>query len=196
MRITKLSVAVVLLGLSVGGACRSSNNNSTPDAAVVDDAGGGGDGGIDAGSGGGGGGIRIQDVQGDGLKAGAAVELRGVIVTAIDTYGVKTGDIWVEEPDGGPFSGVHVFGSPVSQIATLVPGDIVDITGAVKSEFALSSDTSGRTTTELQAPKGGAMTVTKTGHGPYPRLTRSTLWRLASCRPPRATPSMRSGKAC
>lgn len=50
----------------------------------------------------------------------------------------------------------------------LAVGDKVDITGAEKVEFALTADTSGRTTTELQPVSGGAMTVTKVGTGTVP----------------------------
>ena len=164
MRITKSPVVGVLLGLSFVAACRSSsnnnnNNNTNPDGPP----GPGSDTGPAM--------IHIQDVQSDTMVPGTPVELHGVIVTAIDTFGTKTGDLWVEEPGGGAFSGVHVFGTPVSQAANLSVGDIVDITGAIKSEFALTGatgDTSGRTVTEVQAPKGGTMTVTKTGKGVVP----------------------------
>ena len=47
-----------------------------------------------------------------------------MVVTAIDTYGAKTGDIWVEEPEGGKCSGVHVYDAPLSDVATLAVGDI------------------------------------------------------------------------
>lgn len=151
MEITKLPVAGALLGLSLLTACRSSSNN-TPDATT--DTGGG----I----------IHIQDVQSDTMAPGTAVELRGVIVTALDAYGTQTGNLWVEEPGGGPFSGVHVFGTPVAQLSGIAVGDIVDITGAIKSEFAISSDKSGRTVTEVQGPSGGKLTLTKKGKGTVP----------------------------
>jgi hypothetical protein len=156
MRATKSSVVGVLLGLSLVAACRSSNS-AKPDAPDTTDTGPAQ--------------IHIQDVQSDAMQPNTPVELHGVIVTAIDTFGTKTGDLWVEEPNGGPFSGVHVFGTPSAQLANLAVGDIVDITGAIKTEFALTGatgDMTGRTTTELQAPKGGTMTVTKTGTGTVP----------------------------
>jgi hypothetical protein len=155
MRTTKSPVVGVLLGLSLFAACRSSSNNGTPDG-----PGPGSDTGPAA--------IHIQDVQSDTMVPNTPVELHGVIVVAVDTFGAKTGDMWIEEPGGGERSGVHVFNAPVAQVASLKPGDIIDLTGAVKSEFALSSDTSGRTVTELQPPKGGAITVTKTGTGTVP----------------------------
>ncbi len=157
MRTTNLTLVGALLGLSFVVGCRSSSSsNSAGLDAPAGDAG-------DAG------GIRIQDVQSDSMPVGTAVSLHGVVVTAIDAFGTKVGqDIWVEEPGGGERSGVHVFRPPVDQISSLAVGDIVDLTGAVKSEFATTSDKTGRTVTELQAPSGGAMTVTKTGTGTVP----------------------------
>lgn len=115
-----------------------------------------------------GGSVRIQDVQNDSMAAGTPVALSGVIVTAIDAFGDRTGDIWVQEPGGGPNSGVHVFGAPIAAVSALALGDIVDIAGAEKDEFALTADTTGRTITELKAVSGGMMTVTKTGSGAVP----------------------------
>jgi len=161
MRITKNQIAGALLGLSFVAACRgSSNNNDMPDAAVTIDSGPTQ--------------IHIQDVQSDRVKEGDPVELHGVIVTAVDKFGAKTGDVWLQEPGGGAFSGVHVFGAPTAQIANLMPGDIVTLTGAIKTEFVLKdasgnpTDKSGRTTTELQAPKGSTLTLTKTSSGTPP----------------------------
>ena len=147
---------VASLGLSLL-ACRGSSGDDTqnPDAPVT-------------------GAQHIQDVQNDQMAPGTPVSLSGVIVTAIDSFGAKTGDIWVEEPGGGPFSGVHVFGAPLDQVSALALGDIVDIAGAEKDEFAymgnmgVGGDTSGRSVTELKPVSGGMMTVTKTGTGTVP----------------------------
>lgn len=112
--------------------------------------------------------VAIQDVQGSAVPVGAAVELHGVIVTAIDTFGEVTGRIWVEEASGGPFSGIPVFGASLAQVTALSVGDQIDVAGAVKSEFHLASDTTGRSVTELVAPSGGAITLTKVGVGVVP----------------------------
>jgi hypothetical protein len=151
MRFTKLPVVGVLVGLSVVAACRS-DNKAAPDAPVDADTV-----------------LRhIQDVQNDANAVRTPVELHGVIVTAVDMFGMRNGQVWVEEPLGGPFSGVVVFGAPLTQVANLVVGDVVDITGAVKSEFIINGDTSGRSLTELTAPTGGMMTITKTGSATPP----------------------------
>src|SRR5262245_58681591 len=106
-----------LLGLSLIAACRSDGggtNNPVPDGSIdMPNA------------------IHIQDVQSDTMPVNTPVDLHGVIVTAVDTFGTRTDALWVEEPGGGPFSGVQVFGAAVTQVGNLVPGDIVDITGAV-----------------------------------------------------------------
>src|SRR4051812_48800775 len=95
-----------------------------------------------------GGAVKIQMVQNDAMPPMTPVSLHAVVVTAIDNFGAKVGDFWVEEAEGGAFSGIHVFKAPASDVAALALGDIVDISGAVKSEFALMTDTSGRTVTE------------------------------------------------
>lgn len=153
-------ILATFLGLALLGACRSDNNTTVDGSTPTGDVKPPGDGTIS-------GPLTIQMVQNDSLPPGSAVALKGVVVTAIDAYGAKTGDIWVEDPAGGAFSGVHVFGAPTATVATLKVGDIVDISGAQKSEFALSTDTSGNTETELEAGPNG-MTVTKTGNGTVP----------------------------
>jgi hypothetical protein len=118
--------------------------------------------------------VTIQDIQSSSITAGTAVKVKGVIVTAIDTYGGKTGDIWVQEPGGGEFSGVHVYGAELADIGALQVGDVVDIEGAEKDEFAYmgsngsGGDTSGRSVTELKPIAGGKMKVTKVSSGAVP----------------------------
>lgn len=98
-----------------------------------------------------------------------SLTIKGVVVTAIDAYGAKTGDIWVEEPGGGAYSGVHVYGAPLDQVAALSIGAVVDITGAVKDEFHYNGSggsggfPEGYSITELKPVGGGMMTVTATG---------------------------------
>ena len=129
-------------------ACRSSSNNVT-------------DSGAD-----GAGPVTIQQVQSSMMAPGSAVTLNSVIVTAVDMFGSKTGNFWVEEPGGGPFSGVLVYNAPVATVATLTVGTVVNITGAIKDEFALTgsdADPTGRTDTEIEPASSGSMIVTVTG---------------------------------
>lgn len=140
-------------------ACGRSSSTKNPDASAGSDTGGGGA-------------VTIQQVQNDMMAPGTAVTLHGVVVTAIDAFGGKTGNVWVEEPEGGPFSGVLIYKADPNAVAALQPGDIVDVTNAVKSEFALmgaNADPTGRTDTELEPPASGqTVTITKTGTGTVP----------------------------
>jgi hypothetical protein len=149
------SLVIASLGLASIG-CRSSSNNH-PDT-------GGSDSNI-AGA------VTIQMIQDPSMPAGTQVAVTGVVVTAIDTFGGTTGNFWIEEPDGGPNSGVLVYKGDAATVATLQPGSIVSITGAVKDEFALTgsnADPTGRTDTELEPVAGGTMTITITGTGTVP----------------------------
>lgn len=140
--------------LAVAGACRDSGDDGNNpidardgDAPDPDD-------------------MKIQMVQDDLTPVGTAVTLRGVVVVAKDTYGNRTGNFYVMEPEGGAFSGVLVFGAPLAQVDALAVGDLVDITDAEKDEFSLATDTA--TITELVGAAGGMMTVTKVGTGTVP----------------------------
>ncbi|HLL20781.1 MAG TPA: hypothetical protein VK427_01560 [Kofleriaceae bacterium] len=158
MRQSPLSLLSTGLALSLTlalGACRGSDSSGddapTPDAAIPP-----------------GGSVKIKDVQNDAMPVGTKVEVRGVVVTAIDSFGSRTGDLWVQDPEGGPFSGIKVFRAPIDQVGALTVGDIVDITNAEKDEFALTSDMTGRKVTELKGASGGMMTVTKKSPGTVP----------------------------
>src|SRR5262245_48744064 len=133
----RLAISVAMMAAAAG--CRGGNNggdDDTPDAGGSDDVG-------------------IPDIQSEGMPADTTVTVRGVVVTAIDAYGGRTGAVYVEEPEGGAFSGVVVSSLP-SQSAGLVVGDLIDIEGGVKDEFACTpdicngtGDTTGRTITQI-----------------------------------------------
>ncbi len=162
MRISSLALSASL-GLSLVSACRSSGDDSgTTDAPHNGDANN---------NDGGGSGVTIQQVQGSGIASGASVSLSGVIVTAIDTNSSQKGNFWVEEPGGGPFSGVLVHNAALTDVQALAVGDILTITGGIKDEFALSSDTSGNFDTEIEPASGGALVLTKTGTTTVPTAT-------------------------
>ena len=151
MNLAMRSFAFGAIALGAFAACRSSNSGKNVDAA------------IDAAPT-----VSIHDVQ-TTLMPGTPVNLAGVVVTAIDNYGAKTGDIWVEDPAGGAYSGVHVYKGDPTVVSTLAVGDIVSISNSIKASFALSTDTSGRTETELEPPTSMDMVhITKTGTGTVP----------------------------
>ncbi|HVV83675.1 MAG TPA: hypothetical protein VHE35_11430 [Kofleriaceae bacterium] len=151
------AVLVLALLAVAGGACRSSSSGDD------DGVNPGSDGGIDAVNPDD---MKIQAVQDDNTPVGTPVTLRGVVVTAIDKYGNREGNFYVEEPEGGEYSGVLVFGAPLEQVDALSVGDLVDITNAEKDEFSLATDTA--TITELVGAGGGMMTVNKVGTGTVP----------------------------
>lgn len=170
---SRFALLAFALFLVAGAACRGSGD----DTGVTIDAGGDGDAPNPDD-------MKIQMVQDDATPVGTAVTLRRVVVTAIDKYGNRTGNFYVGEPEGGAYSGVLVFGAPLAQVDTLAVGDLVDITDAEKDEFALATDLSGDTTTELVGAAGGMMTVTKVGTGAVP--APQTIDALATGRMPDA----------
>jgi predicted extracellular nuclease len=121
--------------------------------------------------------VAIQDIQSEDMPVGTAVTMRGVVVTAVDTYGGRTGSFYVMEPDGGPFSGVMVYANG-SVSKDLLVGDVVDIEGAVKDEFALDTDESGETMTEMVAAEGGKIEVTLVGTQDLPPPSIVEPWEM------------------
>ncbi|MGE3765522.1 MAG: hypothetical protein AB7L94_24905 [Kofleriaceae bacterium] len=105
----------------------------------------------------------VREVRAATTPVDTFVELTGVVVTAVDKYGPRTGDFWVQDAGGGPMSGVHIYSAIASEVAQLVPGDIVDIGNARKVLFTIGGDTSGRSEIELMPRVGGNIVLTKTG---------------------------------
>jgi hypothetical protein len=142
-----------------------------------------GDGGDNGGGadGGGDGDDTIFDIQSDSMPAGTAVTVKGVVVTAIDNYGSRKGGIYVQEPEGGAFSGVFVYLSG-TEAADLAVGDLVDLTGFVKDEFAwqggCDSGEDQGSLTELSPAEGVTPTVTKVGDGTVPAPEVVLPWDL------------------
>ncbi len=161
MRNSLILTSVLSLSFAFAAGCRDDGNanNNTPDAA----GGGGGeeaDAAVSDSN-------TVYDVQNEATPVGTPVTLRSVVVTAIDTFGDRTGGMYVQETDGGEFSGVFVFVSETTS-STLAVGDLVDIEGGVKDEFAISTDMSGRKLTEISPPEGGIITITKVGTAALP----------------------------
>ena len=166
-----------LVSLMIALTCFACRGGDDDDDDVSDD--GATDVGDDTDDDGGGEDTTVFDLQSDDMPVGTAVTLRDVVVVAVDAYGGRAGGIYVQEPEGGAFSGVFVFVSG-SEAAGLVAGDVVDIEGGVKDEFALDSDDTDRTLTEVSAPDGGAIAVTKTGTGDIPEPATLDPWDLAA----------------
>ncbi len=118
----------------------------------------------------------IYDVQSDTTPEGSSVTLRSVVVTAIDTFGSRTGGIYVQEVAGGAFSGVFIFGASASGLAV---GDLVDVDNGVKTEFSFDFE-NGNSLTQVTSPDGGAVSVTKVGTGTVPAPEVLNSWDLAA----------------
>ena len=118
----------------------------------------------------------IYDVQSDATPAGSSVSLRSVVVTAIDTFGGRTGGFYVQETEGGAFSGVFVFGANSSSLAV---GDLVNIDGGIKDEFSFDFE-DGHSVTQVVAPDSGSITVSKVGDGTVPAPEEVNPWDLAA----------------
>ena len=101
------------------------------------------------------------------LQVGDLVSIERVVVTAVDTYaegedGKYTGNVWVQESEGGPYSGVVVFTPsilPGGTINDIAVGDLVNVAGEV-DEYAYVDDTSGNSQTEI---KNASITVLGSG---------------------------------
>jgi hypothetical protein len=78
------------------------------------------------------------------LDDGDAVDLKDVVVTAIDNYGDFTGNFWVSDPDGGAYSGVVVYNYDTTSqwFIDLKVGDIVNVSG-VKDEYSYEDPQTG-----------------------------------------------------
>ncbi len=113
----------------------------------------------------------IYDVQNGTIPEGTRVTIEGVIITAApnefsDAY------CFVEEPDGGPYSGIEVYfgSSQVGDYAYLQRGDMVNVTGVVKEYYDM-------TEIDISAP-GDTMVLVSTGNpvpGPDPVTTAGMM---------------------
>lgn len=115
---------------------------------------------------------QVQDPASPGhILPGARVRIEGAVLAAVDAFeenGAGMGnlnDVWIADAAGGPFSGLHVYMAthvPCAGSDVLRLGDRVDVEGAVQ-EFAVPSDGSGRTVTQLI---GATVTCTAAGAAP------------------------------
>ncbi|MEQ9497690.1 MAG: hypothetical protein RIT81_12550 [Deltaproteobacteria bacterium] len=81
----------------------------------------------------------LQDIASPSYPGeGAAVELRDVVVTAIVATGGQAGSFYVQEPAGGPYSGIFVFLPMGVPAPTVTRGDRVSITGTLEEYFGLT----------------------------------------------------------
>ena len=83
-------------------------------------------------------GVSIYDLQQDGFEEDAYVTLEGVIVT---TYPCSDG-FFVQEPEGGAYSGLYVYAytDALDQLE-VVPGDIVTVSGTMSEWYEMTEMT-------------------------------------------------------
>lgn len=168
----KQSIGAALLIIALVGCGRSGGDDD------------GGDNGGDGDGGAGGDDVKIQDIQDDAMPVGTAVGLKGVVVTAIDTYGSRKGGIYVQEPEGGEYSGIFVYLSGAAA-ADLEVGQLVDVAGGVKDEFAWQGggcddgEEETDSLTEISPTEGGGITVTDAGDGTLPTPPELNAWDLS-----------------
>lgn len=84
--------------------------------------------------------VTVRDLQ-DGTSPNhppvdTRISVVNVVVTALQTTGQSAGSFWVQEPFGGPFSGILVFVPPPRVgVYSIVPGDRLTLTGLYKEYF-------------------------------------------------------------
>lgn len=111
----------------------------------------------------------VQQVRDPQTPVSTPVELTNVIVTAVDLYGGRIGELWVQQPGGGMGSGIKVYGAERSEVALLGIGDVIDVTGGQKSHFTNANDLTGRF--EIQVSPLQELHIARTGATATPVIT-------------------------
>lgn len=112
---------LVILAATAMAACSQPSNNPTPHP----DAGGGGDAGADAGSGG-----KLADSL-PTWQSGQQIEVTNVVVTASNAPTTGAAKFYIQDPNGGPNTGVLVYRAKGSSNTDPLPnrGDVLHIVG-------------------------------------------------------------------
>ncbi len=119
-----LTLAMVFAGCSNNDDPETKDSGPTPDGVEATDS-------VIVG-----GEATIFDIMQGKVPEGTSVILRDVVVIAVDGYGEYTGDIFVQEIAGGPYSAIKIYRPQRidggGEIADLIPGDHVKVEGSVK----------------------------------------------------------------
>ncbi len=103
----------------------------------------------------------ISDIQQDMVDIGTYVLLEDVIATSGFTWtDTNEGTFFVQEPVGGPFSGIQVFVANRSGLE-IAPGDTVTITGTYDEFFDMS---------QIEVGDASGITVGSSGPAPAPAI--------------------------
>lgn len=115
----------------------------------------------------------IQQITSDQIAEGTVVSLASVTVTAVDTGGQYTGDIYVQDGTGAG-SGLRIY-TPTrgdgGQITDLKVGDSVKVVGQVKNWAPSAGFPGGKTVKELV---NGTVTLNSSGTPPSPTIVTAT----------------------
>jgi hypothetical protein len=154
------TLTVVSLVVALAGGCRDSGGDDDDDT--------GADGGADD--------VSIYAIQDGTIATGAIVNIRGVVVTAIDSYGADRSTVFVQEPNedathGRAYSGLQIYVTDLGAVSGIAVGDTVDVEGGAVTEFRFGcEDPEVDCTDTLQTVTQitGSYTITKTGTGTVP----------------------------
>jgi hypothetical protein len=103
----------------------------------------------------------IYAIQQDMVREGTVVKLEDVIVSAGFTWSNTTQkSLFVQEPDGGPYSGIQVFVANTTGL-DVAPGDVVTVVGAYEEFFDMS---------QIEVTNASGVRVTGSGPAPSPAL--------------------------
>ena len=127
---------VLVLGLALTG-CRGDDNGDppTPDLGPQPDGGK-----LDMGEG-----VEstIPKIKKGELSDNQNVIVKNVVVTVVDTNPPYTGDVFVQDPAGGEYSGIKIYGGQMAgggQVSDLKVGDIVEVAGSLQHNSGPSSN--------------------------------------------------------
>lgn len=149
---------LLLFGLSVG--CIQPQTS---------DKGGDDSGGDDSGSGGGGDDTTIYDIQTGVVEEDSTVTLKGVVVTSGLTADGK--GFFVQEPEGGEYSGIYVYLQGTLTDLDFYQDDLVDVTGTVTeyydwTEFTVTSSSAIQVVGELSGGPDPEVLTDTEGYSP------------------------------
>src|SRR5579859_1031400 len=97
----------------------------------------------------------IQQINDASMMKGTPIAVEGAVVTAIDTFGGHTGNIWVSDPAGGPYSGILIFSGVKAAGSAVQVGSVVSFSG--QKDIFMGD-------VEIDSGSGAPLTVTIIGN--------------------------------
>ena len=125
--------------------------------------------------------VTIYDLQTDLIADNTVVTVEGKVVTAVDDIPSGMG-FFIQEPAGGPNSGLYVFVGTVN-VPTVIIGDVVDVTGLYDDYFPAGAPGTGLAELNLSVPHGGQGSYTVVGSGQVPQPVLLRAWQTRTANP-------------